>query len=137
SIRLADESPGALRALHPLHSVAAGAASAREGDPARSSARMDGDPGISGGACHILSRSVESAAKEGRIAMSGDRAAILGRVKEALRVPAPHHHETTARAQSAGGATAPFREWLPPVGETEADRITIFARLSEMLRTEF
>jgi L-lactate dehydrogenase complex protein LldG len=69
--------------------------------------------------------------------VSGDRAAILARVREALRVPAPQHHEKTATGHARGGATAPFREWLPPVGAGEADRVTIFARLSEMLRTEF
>ena len=41
--------------------------------------------------------------------MNGDRAAVLERIREALREPAPRHHE------AAGGEPAPFREWLPPV----------------------
>ena len=33
--------------------------------------------------------------------------------------------------------TAPFREWLPQVGKTRKDQIALFARQSEVLRTEF
>lgn len=68
--------------------------------------------------------------------MNGSRDAILGRIREALRVEAPHH----AHAKIATGnapVTAPFREWLPTVGPTEADRVALFAKLSEMLKTEF
>lgn len=68
--------------------------------------------------------------------MNGDREAILGRVEEALRIPAPRHHETMP-APAATNVTTPFREWLPPVGDSPATRIETFARLSEMLRTEF
>ena len=68
--------------------------------------------------------------------MNGDREAILGRVEEALRIPAPRHHETMP-APVATNVTTPFREWLPPVGDSPATRIETFARLSEMLRTEF
>ena len=69
--------------------------------------------------------------------MSGDREAILGRIREALRVPAPRHHERPAPVPAGLPVTAPFREWLPPVGESEGERIALFGRLSEMLRTEF
>jgi L-lactate dehydrogenase complex protein LldG len=79
---------------------------------------------------------VEETAK-GVGVVSGDRAAILARVREALRVPAPRHHEKPAPTLAQGGVTTPFREWLPPVGASEAERVAIFARLSEMLRTEF
>jgi L-lactate dehydrogenase complex protein LldG len=68
--------------------------------------------------------------------VNGDREAVLGRVDEALRVPAPRHHETMP-APAAKNVTTPFREWLPPVGESVATRIATFAKLSEMLRTEF
>ena len=63
--------------------------------------------------------------------MNGDREAILGRIREALRAPAPRHSTTTE------GTGENFREWLPPVGESEDDRVALFAKLSEMLRTEF
>lgn len=66
---------------------------------------------------------------------TGDRNAILGRVREALRVPAPLKHPAE---RSAGGdpTTAHFREWLPPVGPTLEERFSLFAKLSESLRSE-
>jgi L-lactate dehydrogenase complex protein LldG len=67
---------------------------------------------------------------------AGDREAILGRIAEALREPAPLHHEAPAKP-GAHSVTAPFREWMPPGGDSPATRVATFARLSEMLRTEF
>ncbi len=67
--------------------------------------------------------------------MSGDRTAILGRIREALRVPAPRHHEKPPAPATT--VTAPFREWLPPVGPSHGDRVAVFARLSDVLKTEF
>jgi L-lactate dehydrogenase complex protein LldG len=69
--------------------------------------------------------------------MSGDRAAIFARIREALKEPAPRHHEDHAPVPAASSVTAPFREWLPQVGPTLDDRIALFAKLSEMLKTEF
>jgi L-lactate dehydrogenase complex protein LldG len=69
--------------------------------------------------------------------MSGDREAVLGRIREALWEPAPRHHEKPAPTANEALVTAPFREWLPPVEPMLKDRITLFAKLSEMLRTEF
>ena len=69
--------------------------------------------------------------------MNGDREAILGRIAEALREPAPRHHERPAPAPMGSPVTAAFREWLPPVEPLLKDRIALFAKLSEMLRTEF
>ena len=68
-------------------------------------------------------------------ANQGDRDAILGRVKEALREPAPLKHPAE---RSAGGepTTAHFREWLPPVGAGIDERLELFRRLSESLRSE-
>ncbi len=68
--------------------------------------------------------------------MSGDREAMLGRVTEALRVPAPRHHEAPSKP-ATHTVTAPFREWLPPVGVPLAEQIALFAKQSEVLRTEF
>lgn len=67
---------------------------------------------------------------------SGDRTAILDRIREALREPAPRHHEKP-ESPPPPGVTAPFREWLPTVGASDAERVAVFARLSEMLKTEF
>jgi L-lactate dehydrogenase complex protein LldG len=69
--------------------------------------------------------------------MSGDRAAIFARIREALKEPAPRHHEDHAPVPAASPVTAPFREWLPQVGPKADDRIALFAKLSEMLKTEF
>ena len=65
----------------------------------------------------------------------GDREAILGRITEALRDEAPRHYETMAAPPA--GVTAPFREWLPPVGDSPKDQIALFAQQSEILKTEF
>lgn len=69
------------------------------------------------------------------IPLNGDREAILGRVKEALREPAPLKHPAE---RSAGGepTTAHFREWLPPVGTGVEERLELFRKLSETLRSE-
>jgi L-lactate dehydrogenase complex protein LldG len=69
--------------------------------------------------------------------MSGDRTAIFARIREALKEPAPRHHENHPPVSAKSPVTAPFREWLPQVGPSIEDRITVFARLSEMLKTEF
>ena len=65
----------------------------------------------------------------------GDREAVLGRIREALRVPAPLKHPAE---RSAGGepTTAHFREWLPPVGPSLDERFELFKRLSENLKSE-
>ena len=68
--------------------------------------------------------------------MNGDRAQILARVTEALRVPAPRHHEIPSKP-ATHTVTAPFREWLPPVGPSIGEQIALFAGRSESLRTEF
>lgn len=68
--------------------------------------------------------------------MSGDREAILGRIAEALREEAPRHHEAPPPS-AAPRVTAPFREWLPPVGASQTARVEHFAKMSEMLKTEF
>lgn len=68
--------------------------------------------------------------------MSGDREAILSRIAEALRAEAPRRHDAVPRT-GTHSVTAPFREWLPPVGESQAARVELFAKMSEMLRTEF
>jgi L-lactate dehydrogenase complex protein LldG len=68
--------------------------------------------------------------------MSGDREPILARIAEALRTPAPRHHEPHSHEKNSA-TSVPFREWLPPVGEDRQEQIALFARLSEMLRTEF
>ena len=69
--------------------------------------------------------------------MSGDREAVLARIREALREPAPRHHAKVHPAPAGATVTAPFREWLPKVGASPKERVALFAQLSEMLRTDF
>ena len=66
---------------------------------------------------------------------SGDRNAMLDRIREALRVPAPLKHPAE---RSAGGepTTAHFREWLPPVGASAVDRFELFSKQCDLLKTE-
>lgn len=66
---------------------------------------------------------------------TGDREAVLGRIREALRVPAPLKHPAE---RSAGGepTTAHFREWLPPVGPSPDARFALFSKLCEQLKSE-
>ena len=68
--------------------------------------------------------------------MNGDREQILARVTEALRVPAPRHHEKQSKP-ATHTVTAPFREWLPPVGPSLDEQVALFAKQSDVLRTEF
>jgi L-lactate dehydrogenase complex protein LldG len=68
--------------------------------------------------------------------MNGDREAILGRITEALRETAPKHHHTSSKA-GKHTVTAPFREWMPPVGDSRTARVDAFAALCAVLRTEF
>jgi L-lactate dehydrogenase complex protein LldG len=65
----------------------------------------------------------------------GDREIILAKIREALREKAPLKHPAE---RSAGGepTTAHFREWLPPVGADAGERLALFQRLSETLKTE-
>jgi L-lactate dehydrogenase complex protein LldG len=68
--------------------------------------------------------------------MSGSREGILGRIREALRVPAPRHHGNATHSTNGMGAR-PFREWLPTVGAAFDEQLALFKRQSENLRSEF
>ena len=69
-----------------------------------------------------------------------DREAILGRVREALRVPAPQPHTHTAHDPAATAADTHVpgvSDWLPFVGESFEQRVELFAKNSIDLRTQF
>jgi L-lactate dehydrogenase complex protein LldG len=64
-----------------------------------------------------------------------NREIILGRVREALKVAAPHsvsHGEETPSPRPASP-----QQWLPPVGETLAAQIELFRKNAENLKAEF
>jgi L-lactate dehydrogenase complex protein LldG len=69
--------------------------------------------------------------------MNDDRVSILARVREALQTPAPKLFD---HATPTGAVSLPMfdpRPWLPPVGESVEDRIELFARNSQELKTTF
>lgn len=60
------------------------------------------------------------------------RAAILGRVREALGPPTAHRPAPVAIEDPTV-----FKQWLPGVGESYEDRVESFAAMSEKLKTTF
>ena len=69
------------------------------------------------------------------------REEVFARIREALRVPAPHRHVAHAHDTASApddGLPAPdaFRAWLPAVGPSRDDQLALFASNSAQLRTE-
>jgi L-lactate dehydrogenase complex protein LldG len=65
-----------------------------------------------------------------------DREKILGRIREALAVPAPrpgHAPDTHA----GHPPSSEVRQWLPPVGETFEDQIALFRANAADLKADF
>lgn len=65
-----------------------------------------------------------------------NREIILGRIREALKAPAPHpdfHHGAAERSPLPGTP----QKWLPPVGKTLEDQIELFRQNVEALKAEF
>ena len=66
------------------------------------------------------------------------REVILGRIREALKVPAsPPGHHAAPGSPVPDGTHHSAREWLPAVGPAHADRVELFRKNSEALKTEF
>jgi len=64
----------------------------------------------------------------------------LGRIREALTVPAPvpgNHGNSPAHAVSEKEAALHISDWLPVVGESFEDRVRLFAANSTDLKTDF
>lgn len=69
-----------------------------------------------------------------------EREAILGRIREALTVPAPvpgSHGEHPAHPISEKTSAEHISDWLPLVAESFEDRILLFASNSAELKTDF
>ena len=73
-----------------------------------------------------------------------EREKILGRIREALRVPAPvpgaHDHKRGAepvRAVSEAEAAKHISEWLPAVGDSFDERVKLFRANALDLKAEF
>lgn len=69
-----------------------------------------------------------------------ERENILGRIKEALRIPAPQPGHNANLAAAARGCPPPpsadARRWLPPVGPTPEERLALFLRMATDLKAE-
>lgn len=72
------------------------------------------------------------------------RKEVFARIKEALKVPAPHRHvghvgdHPAAPSHDDGPpGSETFRAWLPLVGESVEEQIALFERNSAQLKTEF
>ncbi len=69
-----------------------------------------------------------------------EREQILGRIREALAVPAPvpgHGVDRARPRQTAGPPAAQARQWLPAVGSSLEEHLAMFARHATDLRAEF
>jgi L-lactate dehydrogenase complex protein LldG len=83
------------------------------------------------------------------MALPDQREAVFARIREALRQPAPHPHTDHAEHDHGAAAVAPpgvdaplpasdaFRAWLPAVGASLEDQITLFAQNAAQLKADF
>ena len=72
-----------------------------------------------------------------------ERENILGRIREALKEPAPRPKSHTRIADdpttspAAGGTSQTAREWLPFVGASAEERLALFAKNAASLKADF
>ncbi len=72
--------------------------------------------------------------------MNDERENILGRIREALRLPAPvpgAHERQSAHPVSEREAAVHIPEWLPSVGVTFEERIALFQKNAAELKAQF
>lgn len=65
-----------------------------------------------------------------------NREIILGRIREALKAPAPHPVFHADAAERSPLPATP-QKWLPPVGKTPEAQIELFRQNAEALKVEF
>jgi L-lactate dehydrogenase complex protein LldG len=67
-----------------------------------------------------------------------ERENILGRIREALKVNAPHpgHHGAGGNSQPINVAPAVPRNWLPKVGESFEEQLAMFAKNAAELKAD-
>lgn len=79
------------------------------------------------------------------MALPDQREAVFVRIREALQRPAPHRHDGHVDYDMSGhsGVETPppesdaFRAWLPSVGPSIDDQITLFAQNAAQLKADF
>jgi len=65
----------------------------------------------------------------------GDRKQILHRIRKALKTPAPKPAHPGMENELP--VINNYRQWLPPVGESQEEQIALFAANAEALKAEF
>jgi L-lactate dehydrogenase complex protein LldG len=65
-----------------------------------------------------------------------NREIILGRIREALKIAAPHPAFHGDAGETSPPPASP-QKWLPPVGQTMEQQIELFQKNAEDLKTEF
>jgi len=69
---------------------------------------------------------------------TGGRERILARIREALKIAAPHPHSEQSRAsEQAVSENASPQQWLPPVGKTLDEQIELFRQNTQTLKADF
>jgi L-lactate dehydrogenase complex protein LldG len=79
------------------------------------------------------------------MALPDHRETVFARIREALRQPAPHRHDGHVDYDMSGHSDAEtpppasdaFRAWLPAVGASLDDQITLFAQNAAALKADF
>jgi len=68
-----------------------------------------------------------------------ERENILGRIREALTVPAqkPSGHDNASKQEAGAAGEHPVSDWLPLVGVTFEERVELFRKNSQELTTDF
>ena len=69
-----------------------------------------------------------------------ERENILGRIREALKVPSPRPSDVHAGSHArvpVNVTSAGFREWLPPVGASFEERLALFRKNAANLKADF
>jgi len=71
--------------------------------------------------------------------MNQNRETILGRIREALKISAPHPSSHAAPGSGAGaGVTleSEIAQWMPPVGQTSEEQLELFGKNAAALTAE-
>ena len=73
--------------------------------------------------------------------LSDQRVEVFARIREALRQPAPHRHAEHLPGDEPSHEGAPqsddFRAWLPTVGPSLEEQISLFAQNAAQLKADF
>lgn len=86
-----------------------------------------------------LKAAIQPDGKPGQRDGAASREGILARIREALKIAAPHPHNAESSASAGAskqGQDGP-QQWLPPVGKTVEDQIELFRQNAQALKAHF